>query len=315
MDKEESKTNATNIEWVLNPDGSQGYTWNPVTGCLNNCGYCYARKLANGRLKSRYLEQRQIGNRIDGSEWPWQEEPSNEYLAAFNDPFYPRFWHERIEDIIRGYHYTDWSGACEFGAAPKGIFVCDMGDLFGIGIPEAWTRKVLEAIKKDRINRFYLLTKQPQNLIKFSPFPENCWVGITITNQRTNGSASLSDSLRALIDVDAKVKFVSFEPLLEEINVSFYPDEIQWLIIGACTGRSPDLLKLQQQYPSLTLMPYGHQWTAQPKIEWVREIVEAADKAGIKVFLKDNLKPLIKWPEDAPWAFESLSNMLRQEMP
>ncbi len=34
--------------------------------------------------------------------------------------------------------------------------------------------------------------------------------------------------------------------------------------------------------------------TLQPKIEWVREIVEAADKAGVKVFLKDNLMPLIE---------------------
>ena len=47
--------NRTTIEWVKNPDGTQGYTWNPITGCLNGCPYCYARKLANGRLKQRYL--------------------------------------------------------------------------------------------------------------------------------------------------------------------------------------------------------------------------------------------------------------------
>lgn len=29
-----------------------------------------------------------------------------------------------------------------------------------------------------------------------------------------------------------------------------------------------------------------------PKVEWVAEIVRAADKAGIPIFLKDNLKPL-----------------------
>lgn len=38
--------NRTKIEWVRNEDGSAGYTWNPVTGCLNNCPYCYARKIA-----------------------------------------------------------------------------------------------------------------------------------------------------------------------------------------------------------------------------------------------------------------------------
>jgi len=40
----------------------------------------------------------------------------------------------------------------------------------------------------------------------------------------------------------------------------------------------------------------------EPKVEWVQEIVEAADKAGIPVFQKNNLKPL-------------LDNNLRQEMP
>ena len=48
--------NKTSIEWVKNPDGSQGYTWNPVTGCLNGCEYCYARRLANTRLRDRYLK-------------------------------------------------------------------------------------------------------------------------------------------------------------------------------------------------------------------------------------------------------------------
>jgi len=39
-----------------------------------------------------------------------------------------------------------------------------------------------------------------------------------------------------------------------------------------------------------------------PKIEWISEIVEACDNAGIRVFLKNNLKPLFvsshKWGTD-----------------
>lgn len=40
-DIESEEMQRTKIEWVKNPDGSRGYTWNPVTGCLHNCSYCY----------------------------------------------------------------------------------------------------------------------------------------------------------------------------------------------------------------------------------------------------------------------------------
>ncbi len=80
--------NATKIEWVKNPDGSPGMSWNPITGCLNNCPYCYARKLANTRLKERYLANKNLSpdyiemkKSFDG--WGGRKEP-------FQDPFYPR---------------------------------------------------------------------------------------------------------------------------------------------------------------------------------------------------------------------------------
>lgn len=38
--------NKTKIEWVRNPDGTQGYSWNPIKGwCPNNCPYCYAHRM------------------------------------------------------------------------------------------------------------------------------------------------------------------------------------------------------------------------------------------------------------------------------
>lgn len=38
--------NRTSIEWVRNPDGSPGFTYNPVTGCETGCSWCYARRIA-----------------------------------------------------------------------------------------------------------------------------------------------------------------------------------------------------------------------------------------------------------------------------
>jgi len=293
----------TKIEWVKNPDGSQGYTWNPITGCLNHInglckggGFpCYAYKLANGRVKSLYLANKNVTPCGHGS---------NDSVCVTHDdltnPFYPRLWQERLNEDLGVY---------------RGIFVCDMSDLFGNGVPEEWTSQVLDRIKRSsHRNRYYLLTKQPQNLAKFSPFPDNCWVGVTVCNDKM-----LDVAADKLEDIQAGEKFISFEPLLERLTLSldyaFYYSGVSWCIIGACTGTKPEMSELIREYPDLTLMPYGNRWTAQPKIEWLKEIVGEADEAGIKVFLKDNLKPLIFAD---PLFAEGLLNWageLRQELP
>lgn len=265
--KEENKMQKTNIEWVLNPDGTQGYSWNPLTGCLNGCDYCYARKLAFTRLRERYLANKNTG--YDGGAI------AHDRWLIETDPFYPRFWPDKLDQPLKR-------------KKPAGIFTCDMSDLFGIGVPEQWTWSVFNFIKECPQHRFYLLTKQPQNLIKFSPYPPNCWVGVSAWDE-----SSLVEAYNSLIRIEARTKYISLEPFLgwgrlyekHACKLSFllgnrydYPNNgIDWIIIGACT-------------------PYS-QKTA-PKIEWVREIVEAADKAGVEVFLKDSLLPLVNVPDD-----------------
>ena len=278
--------NKTQIEWCRNPDGTPGYTWNPITGCLNHVNGmckggnfpCYAYRLAHGRLSTLYIRNKwQLA--------PMQDNPiSNMNLPSeYMDPFYPRFWPERL-------YFGIGTGK------PKGIFVCDMSDLFGIGIPEEWTGKVLQEIYCCPDDRFYLLTKQPQNLAKFSPFPDNCWVEVTATNWQMAHKA-----MYWLGQIKATVKYISAEPLLDSftdpdptdslkmITAHEVVGDLDWLIIGAQTK------------------PYKP-----PKIEWVREIVEAADKAGIPVFLKNNLQPLMK-EHRADYYYSKWG--LRQEIP
>jgi len=291
--------NPTNIEWVKNPDGSQGYTWNPLTGCLNNCSYCYARKLANTRLRAMYLANDNIapiGTMIDGAAMR---------VKAEANPFHPRFWGDRLY--------------LPFNDKPKGYFTCDMSDLFGIGIPVAWLEDIFRVIKYHPRDRFYLLTKQPQNLPKFSPFPSNCFVGVSATNQH-----QFDNAVKYLKEVEATVKYISFEPLLGEIKITpiFAHHVYNWVIIGAMTCGGADIAKLSYQYPELTPMPYGNRYTLQPKIEWVKEIVEACDKAGAKVFLKNNLNPLLRNSEGWTPALyvgarepDGSKEYLRQEMP
>ena len=63
---------------------------------------------------------------------------------------------------------------------------------------------------------------------------------------------------------------------------------ISWVILGAATS------------------PYRA-----PKIEWVNEICEAANKAGVPVWLKNNLKPLF----DKCARLSGIGYTLRQELP
>jgi len=164
-----------------------------------------------------------------------------------------------------------------------------MSDLFGIGIPEEWTEEVLGEIVRWPEHRFYLLTKQPQNLIKWSPFPDNCYVGVTACNQKAHNEAVV-----VLAYIEANTKFISHEPLLEHISLHppYSPeDAYDWDIIGSQTK------------------PYRP-----PAIGDVQEIVKACDKAGVAVFLKDNLMPLIiDQPKVPSWSSDN--KKLKQEMP
>ena len=289
--------NHTSIEWVKNPDGTQGYTWNPITGCLNHVNGmckggnfpCYAYRLAHGRLKGIYISNPNCAG-YDADKLTGRQK-----IDILEDPFYPRFWPERLDELNPVYGQ-------DHRAMFKGIFVCDMSDLFGIGVPEEWTRKVLKRIGEFYYHRFYLLTKQPQNLIKFSPFPDNAWVGVTAVGGDKQ-QASFFDAVHYLSMIQAKVKYVSLEPLLGKVenlcepNI-LDPDEysnfvelLDWLIIGAQTK------------------PYKP-----PEIEWVREIVEAADKAGIPVFLKYNLVGHL--PIELPFYKQDTEGWaIRQELP
>ena len=73
--------------------------------------------------------------------------------------------------------------------------------------------------------------------------------------------------------------------------------------------------KLLEAGISLVILGSQTKPTVMPKIEWVREIVSACDKAGIPVFLKDNLKPLIDKTPNIVGLTQYGSAKLRQEMP
>lgn len=114
------------------------------------------------------------------------------------------------------------------------VFVGSTMELFGDWINPAWLITILGKAKAHTENNFIFLTKLPHNLIEWSPFPDNCWIGVSATNEimTAAGCAWLGK-------IQAKVKFLSLEPLLswdrnnaDNSILKWHPEIINWVIIG-----------------------------------------------------------------------------------
>lgn len=99
--------------------------------------------------------------------------------------------------------------------APKKVFLCSTNDYWGGWIPDEWREAIREKTQEYPQHTFQVLTKQYQNLMKDSPYPLNWHIGITATNQK-----QFEDGVKCLKEIQATVKFISFEPLLEEIKIA-----------------------------------------------------------------------------------------------
>ncbi len=92
-------------------------------------------------------------------------------------------------------------------------FIGSTMELFGEWIEDWWMTTIFDWVRAYPQRTFIFLTKQPQNLIKWSPYPRNCYLGVSVTNQH-----QFDEAIKYLKEVKATVKFISFEPLLEHIN-------------------------------------------------------------------------------------------------
>lgn len=194
----------TKIEWCDS-------TWNPVTGCLHGCEYCYARGIAQ-RFGGNFTMSRCTGHgflELDGK-------PDNPYPDKF-DPTLHRYRMRQPQKWVK----------------PQNIFVCSMADLFGRWVPDRWIWEVLDACDKAPHHRYLFLTKYPERYCKYGvPIDENKWYGVSVTRE---ADAYLAREMPALAN-----KFVSIEPLLEDLRPernNAFIRYANWIIIGAESGR------------------------------------------------------------------------------
>ena len=271
----------TKIDWA-------DATFNPVTGCLHGCEYCYARKIAE-RFGGVYYED-ELPNRwgeyecerlhADGD----LHEPDytlknygNNKIAPYPFEFDPTFYRYKLDEPKR------WK-------KPRNIFVCSMADLFGDWVPDEWIAEVFQACEAAPQHRYMFLTKNParfkqlrENGIKL---PDGCWIGTSVTrdaeqaDQYTGRTRYLSDNW----DTTAKW-FVSVEPILERMSRGSIENltAMHWVIIGAETG--------------------NRKGKVVPRKEWIDEIAEACKRFRTPIFMKESLRELMgaDFRQEFPW--------------
>ncbi len=183
---------------------------------------------------------------------------------------YDRFkWDKRLR-----YDPAAWLGLGNL-KKPSRIFVGSTMELFHPRLNPKWLKPIMEVPQEFPQHTFIFLTKRPWELPKGNPWPENVWVGVSAPNM------ALMGTLQSLGNVSAKVRFVSFEPLLDYTPVDLR--YVNWVIIGAETG--------------------NRKGKVVPKVEWIEGIEKSADEAGIPVFEKNSLTGII------------IDRPLRQEWP
>lgn len=171
-------------------------TWNPVTGCTKKSEGCAH---CYAEVMARRLKA--MNNK--------------KYINGFTIT-------EHSDDLLEPFK---WKKASI-------IFVCSMGDLFHKDVSFEFIDKVFNVIRQTPQHTYQILTKRAERMneyFKERSIPENAWIGVTVENKNTKYRM---DYIR---DLSAKVKFISCEPLLEDLgNLNLIG--IDWIIVGGESG-------------------------------------------------------------------------------
>ncbi|WP_339911664.1 phage Gp37/Gp68 family protein [Symmachiella dynata] len=204
-------------------------TWNPVRGCTKvspGCKHCYAETFAE---------------RFRGV-------PGHPYQQGFDLRLVP----EKLAEPLR------WPTA-------KTIFVNSMSDLFQTDVPNSYVEQVVRVMELANWHTYQVLTKRADRMremlsgrLKFATKSEHIWWGVSVEDKKYG-----VPRIEALRKAPAAVRFLSIEPLLEdlgEINL----DGIHWVIVGGESGHG-----------------------ARPMEEvWVLNIKRQCDAAKVPMFFK-----------------------------
>lgn len=278
----------TSIQWTdhsINPIRAR----NPLTGAVGHycekissgCAHCYASGLQKRFQMPDFPGQTKGGSLCLGE----TETVHVGDLEIFLDE-------SKLDSVLRR-------------RKPTKYFWCDMTDMFGWWVYEEWLDKCFAVMATTPHHTHQILTKRPERAFEYLGTPDrhntlevtadelrpgkghpsfggkhmlpglplrNVWLGVSAENQR-----EWDHRVQILRQINARVRFVSVEPMLEEINpykqlfvtedceyVGSPRQQIDWVILGGESGRG-----------------------ARPcRVEWIRRFRDNSKAANVACFIK-----------------------------
>ena len=206
-------------------------TWNPVRGCTKispGCKHCYAERFAE---------------RFRGV----KDHP-------FEQGFDLRLVPAKLAEPLR------WSD-------PKMVFVNSMSDLFHDDVPLSYISRVASTMRLARWHTYQVLTKRSDRLRELLGGPlheaareDHIWWGVSVEDRRY-GLPRIAD----LQDTPAAVRFLSVEPLLEDLG-NLPLQGISWVIVGGESGpgarpmKEAWVLSIREQCEAANVPFFFKQW-------------------------------------------------------
>jgi protein gp37 len=246
------------IEWTH-------HTFNPWWGCVKlspACAHCYAESWS-----------KRVGLHLWGGGAP----------RRF---FSPEHWRAPYR----------WNDQAKSMGQRARVFCASMADVFEPKRAlDPWREKLWALIEATPWLDWLLLTKRPGHLRQVYPWAEsmaaNVWLGTTAENQRW-----ADRRIDLLLRVNARVRFISCEPLLSSIDISNWlrHQQISWVIAGGESGAQarpthPNWVRsLRDQCKSFDIpfhfKQWGH-WSPESGAESMRRTIDIEDETGMTVRL------------------------------
>lgn len=240
--------------------GWTDHTFNPWWGCFKvspGCQSCYAEAFS-----------KRTGHDVWGP-------PTTTSRRLFGEAH----WREPLK----------WDVEAGRDSVRRRVFCASMADVFE-DHPDVWNERnrLWDLIAETRNLDWLLLTKRPENFARFLRTlvgADNIWLGVTAEDQQR-----ADERIPLLLETNAAVRFVSYEPALGPVDLSDYLDPV-----CDCNWTSTDSARIYHDETCPAGAGRLHWIIAgeesgrgrrEAQTEWFRSMRDQCAKAGVSFFLK-----------------------------